>query len=80
MVESPEELDALIRQFQQIVWNTPGDKEDAHWKILSDLAYDLDFYVPDPKLKAEDQSYYDKDRALEELKTARHKLHNLPDR
>jgi hypothetical protein len=77
MLESPKELDWLIRQFQQIVWNVPHDKEDKPWEVLRDLAYDLDFYEPDPIRRAKDYSFYDKDRALTEIKTAKDKLNEV---
>ena len=80
MLRSPAELDTLIGQFQQTVWNAPHGKEDKAWEVLGDLAYDLDFYEPDPVKKAEDYSFYGKERAVEEIQRARDKLIELTKR
>ncbi|HTN38087.1 MAG TPA: hypothetical protein VL053_13495 [Arachidicoccus sp.] len=36
---------SLIKQFQELVWNDENANE-----ILSELAYDLDFYEPNEQL------------------------------
>jgi len=33
-------------------------KKGIEWAVLRDLAHDLEFYEPDPKLCAEDPSYF----------------------
>ncbi len=80
MLKSPEELDGLVRQFQQIVWHAPRGEENEGWEVLGDLAYDLDFYEPDPIKRAEDYSFYGKERAVKEIQTARDKLSELTKR
>lgn len=65
----PEAIDA----FQTLVWHS--DEWESHYtndaaEVLRDLAYDLDFYVPDAEMRAEDPSYYGADRAIEEITTA----------
>ena len=51
-------------------------RQAGHWdsyvstevaEALRDLAYDLDFYEPDPVARAEDPSYFAEDRAIQEI-------------
>jgi hypothetical protein len=77
MLESPEKLDELIPELQQIVWNFPDDERNKAWEIVGDLAYDLDFYESDPIRRSQDYSFYDKDRAIMEIKKAKDKLRKL---
>ncbi len=59
----------LIKKFQELIWNDENANE-----ILSELAYDLDFYEPNEEWRKEDPSYYG-DVQLEALiKQALHKL------
>jgi hypothetical protein len=51
----------LVKEFQQQIWNGTISHE-----ILSELAYDLDFYEPNEALRKESLSYYD-DVELEKL-------------
>ena len=37
---------------------------------LRDLAYDLDFFEPDPAARAEDPVYFAEDRAMQEIADA----------
>jgi hypothetical protein len=59
----------LISEFQELIWNDKNANE-----ILSELAYDLDFYEPDEELRKEDSSYYGDNRLEEEIKLAIRKL------
>ena len=77
MLESSEELDELIRNFQGIVWDVAHNDEDKAWRVIRDLAYDLDFYEPDPMRRALDYSFYDKDGALKKITEAKDKLKEL---
>jgi hypothetical protein len=43
----------LISEFQEMVWSSEVNNE-----LLSQLAYDLDFYEPDDVLRDEDRSFY----------------------
>lgn len=64
-----------VRQFQEYIWNkNPRFNNVEEEDILSDLAYDLDFYQPDMKVRKEDPSYYGDDRLEAEIKTALEKL------
>ena len=70
----------LIAEFQQRVWDAPEDlTATQEWEILRDLAYDLDFYEPDAKVRAEDSSFYGDERVEREIKTALKKLESSED-
>lgn len=43
----------LISEFQEMIWNAEVKND-----LLTQLAYDLDFYEPDDELRKEDSSYY----------------------
>jgi hypothetical protein len=57
-----------IFEFQELIWNDENANE-----ILSELAFDLDFYEPDDELRKEDPSYYGDDKLVEVLKSAMQK-------
>ena len=59
----------LICEFQELVWNDENASE-----ILSELAYDLDFYEPNEEWRKESLIYYGDDRLEEIVKTAIQKL------
>lgn len=59
----------LISEFQELIWNDENANE-----ILSELAYDLDFYEPNEEWRKESLSYYGDDRLEEVVKTAIQKL------
>lgn len=52
---------ALIREFQELVWNN-----DHSSNILSELAYDLDFYEPNDDERKKEITYFG-DEKLEKL-------------
>ena len=69
----PSRLATAVLEFQSTVWNSSSDALRASAKIedvLRTLAYDLDFYVPDPVTRAEDSSYYGEERAIKEIQHA----------
>lgn len=57
-----------IKKFQETVWNDETIEDETLCDILSTLAYDLDYYEPDEKLRKEDLSYYGDERLEEEIK------------
>jgi hypothetical protein len=57
---------ALIKSLQNEIWERDGSCSGEKVEILADLAYDLDFYEPDPAKRAESASFYD-DRHLDAL-------------
>lgn len=64
----------LIKQFQDEVWNDESIQDETLNEILSELAYDFDFYEPNEEWKKEDPSYYGDDRLEVVIKTAIQKL------
>lgn len=64
----------LIKSFQNEVWDDESIKDEALNEILSELAYDLDFYEPNQEWRREDPSYYGDDILDEVVKTAIQKL------
>lgn len=74
--QSREQRPKLISEFQSAVWNTPEDNS-WEWEILTDLAYDLDFYEPNADLRAEDESYKDDEQAVQEIESALEKLQKV---
>ena len=53
----------LIRKFQDEVWNDESIQDETLNEILSELAYDLDFYEPNEEWRKESLSYYGDDIA-----------------
>jgi hypothetical protein len=56
----PASRTACVRQFQELI---SGEAEQigsvSDDRVLRDLAHDLDFYEPDPRVRREDISFYD---------------------
>ena len=59
----------LVSEFQELIWNSENANE-----ILSELAYNLDYYEPNEELRKEDSRYYGDDRLEQEVKSAMQKL------
>jgi hypothetical protein len=70
-VAEPARLAMLVPKVQDLVWHSaisfPSQAAEA---ATRDLANDLDYYVSDPKHRAEDSSYFGEDRAVEEIRSA----------
>lgn len=63
----------LVYDFQETVWNTDNTDDvgaDPVMEVLRDLAYDLEYYVADPKVRGEDPSFYGEDRLEREIKNS----------
>lgn len=62
-----------IHKFQDLVWNELRSIEGASAQqegIIGDLAYDLDFFEPDERVRAESTSYFGEERARNEIADA----------
>jgi hypothetical protein len=70
IVRDRRALSEAIASFQQLVWKEPLRGSSAVQEILRDLAYDLEYYEPDPRARAEDSSFYDDERAIAEIEEA----------
>ena len=76
-LRDPIVLEASIRRFQSLVWDTPEADvvvDSREEEVLRDLAYDLEYFVADPKARAEDPSYFGPERAMSEIEAALAKL------
>lgn len=65
-----------VRQFQERVWH-PGTQEEREgdaWEVLRELAYDLDFYEPNPLMRRESASFFGDAQAEQEIREALDKL------
>ncbi|MCE7060682.1 hypothetical protein [Dyadobacter sp. CY343] len=69
ILKDKENRQSLIKQFQELVWNDEKSSE-----VLSELAYDMDFYEPNDAWRKGDRSYYDDKRLEEEIKDVIRKL------
>lgn len=68
----------LIKKFQEEIWNISNEEEPGNiLEILRDLAYDLDFYEPDPSKRNESISYFGDDRLQEEIRSSLKKIEKL---
>lgn len=59
----------LMNDFQEAVWEDENDDE-----VLSDLAYQFNFYEPNDLYREEDLGYFGDDRLEEIIKEAIEKL------
>jgi hypothetical protein len=74
---NPEERTAAIDSFQECMYDSDSplaDMSQEQWEILWLLAYDLDYYEPNPKMRREDPSFYGEERLLQEIDEALKKL------
>ena len=79
-VADPAQLAPAVKEFQSVVFSSTGQDLGASPTIvdaLRTLAYDLDFYVPDPQARGEDPAYYGDERALREIEQTLMTLHSL---
>jgi hypothetical protein len=70
-LEEPDKLATFISEFQRCVWNeSVAYPSQAIEEAIRDLAYDLDYYEADPRIRAEDRSFFGEERALTEIRSA----------
>jgi len=69
----PSRLGEIIAQFQHSVWNG-AEISGAADEILCELAYDLDYFEPDIRARAEDPSFFGEERAIAEIQKALERL------
>ena len=66
-----------VKQFQMIVWDAGElDHRPEVDEKLRELAYDLDYYQPNERIRAEDPSLYGDERLEDEIRSA---LTSLPE-
>lgn len=66
-IESADLLDK-IKLFQNYIWESqPGTGNTELDELLSEAAYDLDYFEPDDAIRLEDPSFYGVDKLREIL-------------
>ena len=72
---NPDRRAAIISGFQQRVWelNAVGP-EAERVRVLKELAYDLDYYQPEPAARRENPSLFGDERLEQEILAALRKL------
>jgi len=55
----------MIRQLQNKIWDGDTGSDEELNEILSELAYDLDFYEPDTEMRKESDGFFDQERLVE---------------
>jgi len=63
-----------IKEFQSIVWNDSSIQEEKLNDILTDIAYELDFYEPNEIWRKESPNYYGDEQLEDVLKKAMEKI------
>lgn len=75
ILESPtSKRTELVKAFQDEIWNDESIQDVELNDILSELAYDLDFYEPNEKWKKESPNYYGEERLEELIKSGIQKI------
>ena len=64
----------LVKEFQNEIWNDEIEQDIKLNKILTELAYDLDFYEPNEQWRKESPNYYSDERLKEIVKSGIKKI------
>jgi hypothetical protein len=64
----------LVKKLQNSIWNDESIQDERLNEILSELAYDLDFYEPNEEWKKESPNYYGDERLEELIKLGMQKI------
>jgi hypothetical protein len=73
-----EHRERWVKEFQDLAWNLPRlEPQGAEWDLLVDLAYDLDYYEPNPRLRREDPTFFGDEWLEDEVRTCLTKLRQL---
>ena len=66
---------SMLKAFQNFVFNTDKISENPEiQEIMSELAYDLDYYESNEEFRREDPSFFGEDKALELIKESYKKI------
>lgn len=71
--QHPERTE-LVKKLQNAIWNDESIQDERLNEILSELAYDLDFYEPNEEWKKESPNYYGDERLEELIKLGMQKI------
>jgi len=72
ILKNEKQSSNLVKDFQEQIWGMEDDNDE--FKILTRLAYDLDFYEPDSEMRKESSSFFDEKKMKELVKEALEKL------
>jgi hypothetical protein len=75
-VSEPDRRAEHVRRFREAVFQDES-LEGPVGEVLRDLAYDLDFYQPDPSRRNEDPALFDDTRAVAEIEDALQRIRAL---
>ncbi|MGV8094871.1 MAG: colicin immunity domain-containing protein [Mangrovibacterium sp.] len=67
----------FVKAFQNEIWNDESIWDEKLNEVLSELAYDLDFYEPNEKLRKESPNYYGDERLEKEMHNVLNKIKKL---
>ena len=70
LISEIPEKSKLVKLVQEKIWNEDSITDEKIINTLEELAYDLDFYEPDPFLRKEDISFWGEDRLENLIKNA----------
>lgn len=75
ILEAPQpQRKVLVKKFQSEIWNDETIQNERLNEILSELAYDLDFYEPNEEWKKESPNYFGDERLQELIKLGIQKI------
>jgi hypothetical protein len=72
----PKNLSLYIVEIQEIAWDKI-DEDAPIFEVISDLAYDLEYFEPDPVKRSEDTSYFGEERAIMEIREALNRIREI---
>lgn len=75
-VREPSLLRETISRLQRFVWTSSALPMGVEEELRA-LAYDLDYFEPDPSRRSEDPSYIDQDSAITEIRQVITKLREV---
>ncbi len=63
-----------VEQLRRLIQQEPIAGSDEQIEIIRELAYDLEYFEPDPRVRAEDPSFVDETRARQAIEAAAARL------
>ena len=76
LVEDEPVKSELIGDFQTDIFKDENTVNETLDEIISDLAYDLDFYEPNEELRNQDSSFYNNERLEQIIKAGITEINN----
>ena len=76
-VADPDQLVPAFKELEALAYSDEAEYQrlpEPVQEIIADLAYDLDYYEPNPDWRREDPSFYGPERAVKEIEAALSRL------